>query len=143
MYVVSPTLGNTAHDPGCRIWVIWPENTMTWPKSRILGRQMDPLRRDQSMGFGGQSGNSLNLRLAKHFFEKGVIPKGPTACQKLLCEPEIQTCSWLAPLWVTLRTTRGAGFDDLARKYYDVAKVADLGRQTGPIRGGQSMGFGG
>ena len=39
--------------------------------------------------------------------------------------------------------TRGAGFDDLARKYYDVAKVADLGRQIGPFRGGQSMGIGG
>ena len=49
----------------------------------------------------------------------------------------------LAPFWVTLRTTRGAQFDDLARKYYDVAKVADLGRQIGPFRGGQSMGFGG
>ena len=42
LYVVSPTLGNTAHDPGCRAWVIWPENTMTWPKSRILGRQVGP-----------------------------------------------------------------------------------------------------
>ena len=72
-----------------------------------------------------------------------MILKGPSTSQKLLCEPEIQTCTWLAPLWVTLRTARGAGFDDLARKYYDVAKVADLGRQIGPFRGGQSMGFGG
>ena len=72
-----------------------------------------------------------------------MILKGPSTCQKLLCEPEIQTCSWLVPLWVTLRTTRGAGLDDLARKNYEVAKVADLGRQIGPIGGSQSMGFGG
>ena len=71
MYVVSLTLGYTAHDPGCRIWVIWPENTMTWPRSRILGCQIDPLRGGQSMDIGGQSGNSLNLRLATDFFEKG------------------------------------------------------------------------
>ena len=72
-----------------------------------------------------------------------MILKGPSTSQKLLCEPEIQTCPRLAPFGVTLRTTRGGQFDDLARKYYDVAKVADLGRQIGPIRGGQSMGFGG
>ena len=72
-----------------------------------------------------------------------MILKGPSTSQKLLYEPEIQTCLWLAPFWVTLRTTRGAQLDDLARKYYDVAKVADLGRQIGPFRGGQSMGFGG
>ena len=64
----------------------------------------------QSMGIGGQSGNSLNLRPTTDFFEKGMILKGPSTCQKLLCEPEIQTCTWLASLWVTLRTTRGAGF---------------------------------
>ena len=64
----------------------------------------------QSMGVGGQSGNSLNLRLITDFFEKGMIPKGPSTCQKLLYEPEIQTCTWLAPLWVTLHTARGAGF---------------------------------
>ena len=64
----------------------------------------------QSMGIGGQSGNSLNLRLTTDFFEKGMILKGPSTCQKLLCGPEIQTCTWLASLWVTLRTTRGAGF---------------------------------
>ena len=69
--------------------------------------------------------------------------KGPSSSQKLLCEPEIQNCPWLAPLWATLRTARGVGFGDLARKYYDVAKVADLGRQTGPFRGSQSMDFGG
>ena len=46
-----------------------------------------------------------------------------------------QTCTWLAPLWVTLRTARGAGFDDLARKYYDVAKVADFGPPDGPPPG--------
>ena len=78
---------------------------MTWPKSRILGRQMDPLRRGQSMCVGGQSASSLNLRPTTDFFETGVIPKGPSTCQKLLCEPEIQTCAWLTPLWVTLRTT--------------------------------------
>ena len=73
-----------------------------------------------------------------------MIPKGPSTSQKLLYEPGIQTCPWLAPFWVTLRTTLGGPkFDDLARKYYDVAKVADLGRQVGPLRGGQSMGFGG
>ena len=72
-----------------------------------------------------------------------MILIGPSASQKLLCGPEIQTCTWLAPLWVSLRTARGAGFDDLARKYYDVAKVADLGRQIGPFRGGQTMSIGG
>ena len=72
-----------------------------------------------------------------------MILKGPSTSQKLLCGPEIQTCTWLAPLWATLRTARGAGFDDLARKYYDVAKVADLGRQISPFRGSQRMGIGG
>ena len=70
-----------------------------------------------------------------------MIPKGPSTARKLLCEPVLQTCTWLAPLWVTLRTARGAGLGDLARKDYDVAKGADLGRQIGPFRGGQSMGF--
>ena len=72
-----------------------------------------------------------------------VIPKGASTAQKLLCVLTIQTCTWLDALWVTLRTARGAGFDDFARKYYDVAKVADLGRQIGPFRGVQSLGFGG
>ena len=72
-----------------------------------------------------------------------MILKGPSTCQKLLWGPEIQTCTRLASLWVALRTARGAGFDDLARKYYDVAKVAHLGRQIGPFRGGQSMSCGG
>ena len=40
--VVSLTLGNTAHGPGCRTWVIWPENTMTWPKSRSSALQNPP-----------------------------------------------------------------------------------------------------
>ena len=72
-----------------------------------------------------------------------MILKGPSTSQKLLYGPEIQTCPWLAPFWVTLRTARGAGFDDLARKYYDVAKVADFGPPDGAPPGGQSMGFGG
>ena len=96
---------------------------------------MDSLRRGQSVGIGGQSGYSLNLRLTTDFFEKGMILKGPSTCQKLLYEPEIQTCTWLATLWVTLHTARGADLGDLARKYYDVAKVADFGPPDGPPPG--------
>ena len=79
-------------------------------KVAVFGPPDGPHPGGQSMGVGGQSGNSLDLRLITDFFEKGMILKGPSTCQKLLYEPEIQTCTWLAPLWVTLRTTRGAGF---------------------------------
>ena len=72
-----------------------------------------------------------------------MILKGSSTSQKMLCGNEAQTCKLLAPLWVTLRTARGAGLGVLSRKYYDVAKVAHLGRQIGPFRGSQSMSFGG
>ena len=75
-----------------------------------LGPPDGPPPGGQSMSIGGQPGNSLGPRPATDFIEKGMIPKGPSTCQKLLCGPETQTCAWLAPLWVTLRTARGAGF---------------------------------
>merc|ERR1712074_481650 len=87
---------------------------------------------------GGLAGGRLHLRRATQFFEKGSFPKDPSTSEKLRCATEIQICERLAAFRAPLRSPSDRhGVPDLgrtARKYKDVAKIADLGQEVGPSK---------
>ena len=138
------TLGSTAHGPGCRIWVVWPENTKTWPKSRIFGPPDRPPPARPEYGHWRAARQQPESPAQNGLLWKRMTLKGPSTWQKLLCEPETQACAWLASLWVTLRTARGAGLGWSGQKILRRGQSRGfLGRQIDPLRRGRRMGIGG
>merc|ERR1712074_51147 len=109
-------------------------------QNRGLRSRSRPLQGGHSMGIGLQlavlPGAGCISVAQRSFFEKGSFPKDPSTSQKLRCATEIQICERLAAFRTPLRSPSGHhGVPDLgrmARKYKDVAKIADLGQEVGP-----------
>ena len=118
---------HTLATSGRRIWAILPENTMTWPELRTWAARTAPTRGGHIMGIGGKSGNSMSPGRASEIWPF-ILNKSCTTVHAIFDQPPFaqkettiktfprllfllgaQTCMWLASLWVTLRTTRGAG----------------------------------